>query len=217
MAFPERVRELSAPWLSAALVVCYVALGSLLHFVVFPEPSPAPDDRPRSGSEVHLPDGSTFIYRITALESEGRLFEADWTGPPGAGIARHTHPSQAVDFEISQGTLRVVADGKESFYGPGEQLTISAGVVHGWENASDEIARGVFRIRPAGMSDFVFVQLDRAFEDKASAPATALQTIILIGTHGKHTAWPIEVLRHGVAFRRMGTTRESSSLDLMRR
>ena len=74
-----------------------------------------------------------------------------------------------------------------------------AGVVHGWENASDEIARGVFRIRPAGMSDFVFVQLDRAFEDKASAPATALQTIILIGTHGKHTAWPIEVLRFLVA------------------
>jgi len=44
------------------------------------------------------------------------------------------------------------------------------------------------------MADFVFVQLDRAFGGEASALSTAVQTFILIGTHGKHTAWPIKTL-----------------------
>ncbi len=51
-----------------------------------------------------------------------------------------------------------------------------------------------FRIRPAGMADFVFVQLDRAFGGEADALSTAVQTFILIGTHGRHTAWPIKTL-----------------------
>lgn len=45
------------------------------------------------------------------------------------------------------------------------------------------------------MADFLFVQLDRAFGGEASPLSTAVQTFILIGTHGKHTAWPIEMLR----------------------
>ena len=67
----------------AGPLIAYVGVSSLLHFVVFPEPAPLADDRPRSGTEVHLPGGSTFVYRITAVESDGQLFEADWLGEPG--------------------------------------------------------------------------------------------------------------------------------------
>ena len=44
------------------------------------------------------------------------------------------------------------------------------------------------------MADFVFVQLDRAFGGEASALEMAVQTFILIGTHGEHTAWPIRTI-----------------------
>ncbi len=78
----------------AGFLIAYIGVSSFLHFTVFPEATPLPEDRPRSGTEVHLPGGSTFVYRITAVESDGQLFEADWRGEPGAGVPRHTHPSQ---------------------------------------------------------------------------------------------------------------------------
>ena len=171
-----------------------MAISSLLHFVVFPEPEPAVDDRPRRGTEVRLPRGSTFVYRRTAVETGGEVFEASWLGEPGAGIGRHTHPSQEVRFRILEGTLRVVAGGDERFLGPGEEVVIPAGVEHLWENVSQAPARGVFQLRPAGMADFVFVQMDRAFGGEAGTVSAALQTVILIGTHGEHTAWPIRTL-----------------------
>ena len=79
--------------------------------------------------------------------------------------------------------------------GPGEEVVIPAGVEHLWENASEARARGVFQLRPAGMADFVLVQLDRAFGGEAGALSTAVQTFILIGT----TAWPIKTLNFLVA------------------
>ena len=178
----------------AGSLLAYVGLGSLLHFVVFPEQTPAREDRPRRGTEVHLPGGSTFIYRQTAIETGGEIFEAEWFGDPGAGIASHTHPSQEVRFLILEGTLRVVAGGHERFLAAGDEALIPAGVEHLWENASEARTRGTFQLRPAGMADFVFVQIDRAFGGEASPLSTTIQTFILIGTHGKHTAWPIKTL-----------------------
>ena len=175
-------------------VFAYVSASSLLHFIVFPEPRPPPSDRPTSGTEIQLPGGSTFVYRITAVESDGQIFEADWLGEPGAGIGRHTHPSQELTLKVIEGSLRVVADGEERLLEPGEEALIPAGVEHQWENASSRPTHGLFRLRPAGMADFVFVQMDRAFGGEAGTVSTAVQTVILIGTHGRHTAWPIKTL-----------------------
>ncbi len=175
-------------------LIAYLGASSLLHFVVFPELPPPPTDRPRSGTEVRLPGGSTFVYRLTAADNDGEVFEADWLGEPGASIPRHTHPSQEVRFRVFEGSLRVVADGEDRILGPGEEVIIPAGVEHMWENASEARARGLFQLRPAGMADFVFVQLDRAFGGEAGSLSMAVQTFILIGTHGRHTAWPIKTL-----------------------
>jgi len=178
-----------------ALVVAYVVVSSTIHFVVVPERTPPADDRPRSGSIVRLPGGSTFKFLITGIESSGEVMRAEWVGGPEAGIAPHTHPSQEVRFEITQGAIRVVRAGEEIVVEAGDTVVIAPGEHHSWKNAVDGESRGVFQIRPAGMSDFVFLQLDRAFEGSAGPAETALQTLILIGTHGKHTAWPIRTIR----------------------
>ncbi len=149
--------------------------------------------------QVRLPGGWTFVYRLTAVESDGRVFEAEWLGEPGARVPRHTHPSQDETLQVVEGALHVTMNGEERALRPGEQVIIPAGVEHRWANRSGGRTRGVFQLRPAGMADFVFVQLDRAFGGQASALSTAVQTFILIGTHGQHTAWPIETLRFLVA------------------
>lgn len=177
------------------LIVAYVVVSSTIHFVVIPEQTPPLDDRPRSGSVVRLPGGSTFTFLVTGIESSGEVMRAEWVGGPKAGIAPHTHPSQEVSFQVTQGALRVVRAGEEIVVEPGNTVVIAPGVPHAWENGVDGESRGVFQIRPAGMSDFVFVQLDRAFEGDAGPAETILHTVILIGTHGKHTAWPIRAIR----------------------
>ncbi len=178
-----------------AFLTVYFGVGALLHFVIFPEDTPLQDDLPRSGEKAVLPGGSTFIYRVTALESDGALFEADWIGEPGAAVPTHTHPSQTVTLEIHTGSLRVVLNGVERTLNSGDRVTIAPGVKHQWGNPSRGTTRALFQIRPAGKADFVFVQTDRAFHGDAGPLATIVQTIVLIGTHGEHTAWPIEVLR----------------------
>ena len=59
--------------IAAGSLLAYVGLSSLLHFVVFPEAPPPSNDRPVSGTHVRLPGGSTFVYRITASESEAEF------------------------------------------------------------------------------------------------------------------------------------------------
>jgi quercetin dioxygenase-like cupin family protein len=185
--------------LAIALVIAYVVVSSAMHFVVFPEQTPPVDDRPRSGSVVRLPGGSTFTFLVTGIENSGEVMRAEWVGGPEAGIAPHTHPSQEVRFEVTRGALRVVRAGEEIVIEAGHTVVIPSGEHHSWKNALDGESRGVFQIRPAGMSDFVFAQLDRAFDGNAGPAETALQTVILIGTHGKHTAWPIRTIRFFVA------------------
>ncbi len=185
--------------LGIALVVAYVVVSSTIHFVVVPEQTPPADDRPRSGSVVRLPGGSTFRFLVTGIESSGEVMRAEWVGGPQAGIAPHTHPSQEVRFQVTQGAVRVVRAAEEIVVRAGNAVVIPPGENHSWENAADGESRGVFQIRPAGMSDFVFAQLDRAFEGNAGPAETALQTVILIGRHGKHTAWPIRTIRFFVA------------------
>ncbi len=184
---------------AVGFMIAYLCISSLLHFIVFPELTPPADDRPTRGTVARLPGGSIFTYQQTAMESDGRVFEANWVGEPGAGTARHTHPYQEVRLKVREGSLRVELDGEESRFGPGEVAIIPAGVEHSWENDSDGLARSVYQIRPAGMADFVFEQMDRAFGGQAGPIPTAVQTVILIGTHGRHTSWRIKTMRFLVA------------------
>ena len=188
----------SATWLFG-LLAAHVGIGAILHFSILPEAVRLPDDRPKSGLEVALPGGSAFLYRVTSVESDGELFEADWIGDPGAAIPSHTHPSQAVTLTVREGLLQLVLNGEERALGRGDSVKIAAGVEHQWSNASAVMTRALFQLRPAGNADFVFEQIDRAFHGDAGRLATAVQTIVLIGTHGEHTAWPVEVLRFIVA------------------
>ena len=174
----------------ARVVAAYLIASSLLHFWVFPEPIPPAEDRPRTGDRVELPGGSTFTFLMTRAESAGEFMSAEWEGRPGAGIATHVHPSQQVRFRITAGALEVVQNGERAMIQAGGLVTFEPGDSHSWKNGAGAISRGVYEIRPAGMSDFVFLQMHRAFGGEASEAETLLQTALPIGRHGQHVVWP---------------------------
>ncbi len=180
--------------LPVGLIMAYVFLGALLHFLVFPELKPDPNDRPRSGDLATIPGGITFTYRTTASESAGKFFEAEWYAEPGGGIDTFAYPSQQVTLSVEKGRLTIVADGAEEFIEAKAKRVFPPGGEHAWRNTTNFESTGLFRIEPAGMADFVFMQTHRAFGGNANAFEVRVLTVVLVGKHGKHAPWIIKAL-----------------------
>ena len=77
---------------------------------------------------------------------------------PPTGIAEptHVHPRQESRVEVLQGELIHVIDGSEHRLGPGDTLTIPAGVPHCFRNAGEVDAVSVQEFRPALKSERLF-------------------------------------------------------------
>jgi len=175
-----------------AAAALYVLLGAGLHLVVFPEAKPMPGDRPSSGDDVRLPGGLTLRYQTTASESAGEFFETEWQATSGGGFAEFAYPTQQVTLTLEAGSLDVVVNGVRQTLVAPAKLVIPPGGQHAWTSLSD--AYGVWRIEPAGMADFVFMQTDRAFHGAASPLETQILTIVLVGTHGRHAPLAVRAL-----------------------
>ena len=69
--------------IALSLLVGYMAVSSLFAYVLFPE-APDPSDFPRRGTVVlNPPIRSRFVFRRTAIETEGKIVEWDNFVEPG--------------------------------------------------------------------------------------------------------------------------------------
>jgi mannose-6-phosphate isomerase-like protein (cupin superfamily) len=135
-----------------SLVVGYVLVSSVLHYLVFPEPSPDASDLPRSGTAVINPAiRSKFVYRETFIETAGRKFEWDNFVEPGGGPIDipHVHLHNRETFHVVDGEIRFVIDGKEHVARAGDYIVAEPGSVHAFQNPSDRPAYMVSRFEPA--------------------------------------------------------------------
>jgi quercetin dioxygenase-like cupin family protein len=86
----------------------------------------------------------------TAAETDGQLHEMLATYAPGSPLPpAHLHPSQDERFEVEEGTLTFVVDGREQVVGAGEVIEIPRGAVHQVRNAEDVQAVVTWQTRPA--------------------------------------------------------------------
>lgn len=163
-------------WATVLLIAVYVAVSSLFHYVLFPEPGPDPSDLPRSGTTVvNKGIRSKFVYRQTSIETAGQLFEWDNFVEPGGGPINlpHIHPHMREIFRVIDGDTRFVIDGKARVIGAGEQIVVQPGAEHAFQNVSGKPVYMVTRFEPAEkgpwdelarrglLIDSEFVQFDR--------------------------------------------------------
>ena len=78
------------------------------------------------------------------LEVEGS-WDAHGSAPPP-----HFHPDQDERFEVLEGELTAVVDGKERTLRAGDTLDVPRGAVHKMWNSADDLTRAVWQTRPAG-------------------------------------------------------------------
>ena len=164
-------------WLTLGLPVVYVAGTALAHYLLFPEGPSGSSDLPRQGvTVVNKGIRSRFVYRRTAVETAGRVFEWDNYVDPGGGPMDipHVHPDTRETFEVVEGEIEFVVDGRLQVVHAGAKVVAAPGQTHAFRNASGRPAHLISRIEAAGnqpwaalaekglLLDSAYIQFDRA-------------------------------------------------------
>ncbi len=162
--------------LALGLLVVYVGSTSLAHYVLFPEGPSGSSDLPRKGvTIVNRGIHSRFVYRRTAIETGGRVFEWDNYVDPGGGPMDlpHVHPDTREIFEVVDGEIEFAVDGRVHVVHAGSTIVAEPGQAHAFRNASGRPAHMISRIEAAGnqpwaaladkglLLDSAYVQFDR--------------------------------------------------------
>lgn len=101
--------------------------------------------------EIHNPrTGQRMRFLLTGADTGGALLRIETVNPPTAVPEPvHVHPHQETSAEVVSGTLRFVVDGEERRLGPGDAITIPAGVPHHFVNDGETDAVAIQEARPA--------------------------------------------------------------------
>jgi mannose-6-phosphate isomerase-like protein (cupin superfamily) len=117
------------------------------------------------GDRFEMPDGSIYIVRRPASETDGEYVEMEFALPAGSfAPPAHVHPGQVEEYEVIEGRFDVMVDGEWSSLGPGESASVPLAALHTFKNRS----KGTIRVknwhRPA-----------KSFEDFIESAAGALE------------------------------------------
>src|SRR3954454_8992050 len=97
-----------------------------------------------------MPDGSVYIVRRPAAESDGAFVEMEFVLPSGCvPPPPHVHPSQVEEYEVLEGRFDVVVDGRWRTLGPGASASVPVMALHTFRNRSGATVRVRNRHRPA--------------------------------------------------------------------
>jgi quercetin dioxygenase-like cupin family protein len=110
-----------------------------------------------TGDHFKMPDGSVYILRRAAAETEGESVEMEFVLPPGCvPPPPHIHHHQVEEYEVLEGRFEVVLEGQWSVLGPGESTSVPVGALHTFRNRSGGVVRVRNWHRPAmRFEDFI--------------------------------------------------------------
>jgi mannose-6-phosphate isomerase-like protein (cupin superfamily) len=103
-----------------------------------------------AGERFKMPDGSVYIVRRPAADSDGAFVEMEFVLPSGCvPPPPHVHPHQVEDYEVLAGRFDVVVEGRWQTLAPGDTVSVPLGALHTFRNRSGETVRVRNRHRPA--------------------------------------------------------------------
>lgn len=126
----------------------------------------------KRGREIHNPrTGQRMRFLLTGEETAGELLRIESLNPPTGELEpMHIHPFQESSSQVVTGCLRFLVDGEESQLGPGEAITIPAGVPHSFSAHGAEEVESIAEFRPAlRIEDFFRTYFEIAARDQLDA------------------------------------------------
>jgi mannose-6-phosphate isomerase-like protein (cupin superfamily) len=106
----------------------------------------------RAGDVVWNPlTGEKGLLVESAEETAGARIIADFAVEEGGFVpgGEHIHDNCSEHFEVMEGRITFVVNGKERTLGPGEQATVPQGAAHRWWNSGEGEVVTRVRIEPA--------------------------------------------------------------------
>ena len=99
---------------------------------------------------MNVIDAPALGLRFEIREHTDELLEFDAVGRSRGFITQyHVHTLQSEHFEVIEGALRLVVDGREHLLGPGEKMEIAAGTPHRQLAGDEGSGRVRVTVRPA--------------------------------------------------------------------
>src|SRR4051794_38480153 len=124
-----------------------------------------------AGQEIQGHGGYRLRLVSTAAETDGELLEMEATySEAGQLPPEHFHPRQAERFEVLDGVIRTIIDGKERRYGAGETFEVPAGTPH--QMAAEGPATMRWEVRPALRTAEFFEGIYGSGPDSASSASS---------------------------------------------
>jgi quercetin dioxygenase-like cupin family protein len=103
-----------------------------------------------AGERFEMPDGSVYIVRRPAAETNGESVEMEFVLPSGCiPPPLHVHRQQTEEYEVLEGRFDVVVDGEWRTLAPGESAQVPVGALHTFRNRSGDVVRVRNWHRPA--------------------------------------------------------------------
>ena len=97
-----------------------------------------------------MPDGSVYVLRRSARDSDGAYVEMAFVLPGGCvAPPPHVHRHQVEEYEVIEGRFEVLLDGAWQSLGPGETASVPVGALHTFRNRSGGLVRVRNWHRPA--------------------------------------------------------------------
>lgn len=97
---------------------------------------------------INLAARTEFRFLERGVDADGEFLRAEFRYQANAiSFPEHIHPKQAETFKVLSGELVVTVAGDERSLGPGEQVTLPAGIPHIHRNA-DIKTRVLWELRP---------------------------------------------------------------------
>jgi steroid delta-isomerase-like uncharacterized protein len=129
--------------------------------------------------------GERLVFLQTHASSQGKLFQADISMPPGNYVIEsHFHPSQVERFEVISGQLGVRVGNAIQYITQGQDAIVPIRTTHSYWNAGRGELRILYEHRPALVSAEVFFltyfALSRAGKLSPTGQMNLLQSAVLV-------------------------------------
>jgi quercetin dioxygenase-like cupin family protein len=119
------------------------------------------------GKSVWIGDRELVTFKETGEDTDGLFAVVEVVGLPGSGPPPHIHHRVDEVYCLLEGELEVLDGGRTFTAEAGSLFRIPKGTLHAWKNGTNETARTLLFICPAGFEGF--------FEE-AGVPATDLSS-----------------------------------------
>ncbi len=100
--------------------------------------------------------GDIYRFLVTGSETAGRYALWEAIVPPGGGPPPHTHSREEEGFYVLEGEITFTVNGERLVATAGTFANMPVGTQHGFKNESDQCAKMLISVAPAGLEQMFF-------------------------------------------------------------